>query len=86
MALDRCCFCCKLETGTSILGFLGFFAAILKIIAFSICLSENHIYGFDVFLGIYLGCSVIDFFTSIMLIIGVVKVCAVWWNELKRYI
>lgn len=79
MALDRCCFCCKLETGTSILGFMGLFWAIVSIVMFSILLSSVDSVNnsaVSTTLGIFLAFSVIDFFTSIMLIIAVVKVSA----------
>lgn len=78
MALNSCCFCCRLETGGIILGFLAASLAIITLTFNSIGLSypNDNIYNIDLqpLFGLFTGLSVIDLLAAIMLIFGIANV------------
>lgn len=79
MALEKCCFCCRLETGGTILGFLAaglaLISFILNVTSLSLPSGNAH---YDELLqpvfGLFTGLSLIDLAAAAMLIIGIAKV------------
>lgn len=76
--LNRCCFCCRLETGGVILGFLAASLAIISLGINSVGLSypNDNLYNIDFqpLFGLFTGLSVIDLIAAVMLIFGIANV------------
>lgn len=87
MALEKCCFCCRLETGGTILGFLAAGLALISFILNVTSLSYPSGYThYDELLhpifGLFTGLSLIDLAAAVMLIIGIAKVpSATFFNQ-----
>lgn len=65
MALDKCCFCCKLENGTV---FMGFFMILINIFVF--CVASNFATSdSSLIIAIQIG-ACLEILSSILLAIG----------------